>query len=236
MATKISRRPIRWATATKEEKLARMKELLYKRVVKKRNGCWDFIGYINKWGYGEIHIGGKVNASHHNAHRISYIVHKGEIPDGFFVCHSCDNRVCCNPEHLFLGTPKENMDDMYQKGRNTHLKGEACSWATLKNEDVLKMLKLFEKGFNASQVAKKFNISRAHARDIKLGKRWGHIGDRSKIEKVKPFKKIMTESIVKEIKEKFRNGVRICDICKEYGFSRSTVDDIKKERTWRHVK
>lgn len=225
-----------WVGASEEEKIERMRQLLYRKIIKTKSGCWKFKGSINKWGYGVINIGGRLNASHHNAHRISWMVHKGKIPKRMFVCHICDNRSCCNPEHLFLGTPKDNMRDMHKKGRNINLKGEECPYARLKNKDILKILKYFEKGYTNLQVAKKFNISKEHARDIKLGKNWAHIGDRSKIKKIKSNKKILTESIVSEIKEKFRNGARICVISREYNCKRSTIDDIKKNRTWKHVK
>ena len=74
--------------------------------------CWRWKGFKNKQGYGRMGIAASVCV---NAHRISWVIHNGEIPEGKFVCHRCDNPECTNPEHLFLGTRQDNINDMMIK-------------------------------------------------------------------------------------------------------------------------
>lgn len=80
--------------------------------VNKETGCWEWFGCLNKSGYGKFCYKGK----HILAHRYSWIKHKGDIGK-LFVCHHCDNPPCVNPNHLFLGTAKDNTQDCIKKGR-----------------------------------------------------------------------------------------------------------------------
>lgn len=99
-------------------------ERFFSKIRKKANGCWEWGASLRgKTGYGAFKFQGKVV----DAHRLSFIIHKGYIPDGFYVCHKCNNRLCVNPDHLLLGTPSDNHRDGVLFGNikpptNEHLK------------------------------------------------------------------------------------------------------------------
>ena len=90
-------------------------------VTKKRNGCWTWKGPLHPAGYAYTTIY-ETNKKMH-AHRASFLIFKGEIPNGLYVCHKCDNPSCINPDHLWAGTAKENMQDAKSKGRLRGMNG-----------------------------------------------------------------------------------------------------------------
>lgn len=96
----------------------RLKNRFFIKVIQ-TDDCWYWIaGSRGKTGYGAF----KIENDTVDAHRVSWMIHFGPIPDGLCVCHKCDNRRCVRPDHLFLGTKKDNNQDMFRKGRNAKMK------------------------------------------------------------------------------------------------------------------
>lgn len=136
------------------------------------SGCWLWIAASAPSGYGKIIFRRKVMS----AHRASWLLHIGEIPDGLVVCHKCDTPACVNPRHLFVGTHKDNMHDMLNKGRkvNKEQRGEANARAILSASDVLEIRKQI--GIvSVAQIARNYGVAYCTIRDIKVGKNWSSL-------------------------------------------------------------
>jgi hypothetical protein len=113
---------------------------IWDRVLSRRKitetGCWEYQGWRNNKGYGMAGREGGRGAGLVLVHRVSYEHHNGQIPEGICIMHICDNPACFNPEHLKAGTHKENMADMWAKGRGRALGGEASPNARLTTKQV----------------------------------------------------------------------------------------------------
>jgi len=129
-------------------------------------GCWIWTGTTTVRGYGQIIS----NNRKHYAHRASYEAFIGPIPEGMNVCHACDNVYCVNPAHLFLGTQKQNLEDMARKKRSTL--GEKNPMAKLRSKDVQDIKHRINLGNSDSEIALEFNVSRQTINNIKHGRVW----------------------------------------------------------------
>jgi hypothetical protein len=131
--------------------------------------CWEWNAGEARGGYGKYAYRGKTIT----AHRMSYIIANGAIPDGLMICHSCDNRKCVNPAHLWTGTHMDNMTDCLNKHRT--LKGEKNGNSKLNNNDVLKIRRLLKDGWTLVGLAKKFGVSTPVISNIRDNKNWSHV-------------------------------------------------------------
>lgn len=136
--------------------------------VSKTDGCWEWTGSLNNQGYGQIRIDGKSLL----AHRVSWGMAFGPIPDGLLVLHRCDNPPCIRPDHLFLGTFADNSHDMIQKGRQVIRVGEDCVSASLTYRDVATIRELASTGLSSRKLAKQFGVSHTTILDIVRGNRY----------------------------------------------------------------
>lgn len=137
--------------------------------VAKESGCWEWAGVRDtKDGYGVINIKGRSGRT--RAHRFSYEMHKGEIPEGLVVRHKCDNPCCVNPDHLELGTHADNTADSVSKGRHVH--GEKMHTAKLTEQDVLDIR---GSSLSSKELALKYGVDSTNIWCIRAGKTWKHL-------------------------------------------------------------
>lgn len=137
-----------------------------------------WIGVMKPNGYGSVSIQGKK----HNAHRVAWELAHGPVPPGMHVCHKCDTPLCVNPDHLFLGSRSDNMQDCVRKGRffvvprEYKCKGEKNGASKLSTFQVLKIRALQQRTMEAYREAgKEYGVSVACIRGIVQGRTWKHV-------------------------------------------------------------
>lgn len=173
-----------------QERQARLSEWFWENV-NKEDGCWLWNG-DRKNGYGRVSVGGQQLY----AHRVSWQLTNGQIPNGMFICHHCDTPLCVRPDHLFLGTPADNVRDMRQKGRyptdvvrpsgDDHWariypdkvkRGEANNKAKLTEGEVIEIRSRYATGLVSQQnLAVTFGVSQPVISSIVTGRTWKHTG------------------------------------------------------------
>ncbi len=134
-------------------------------------GCWLWLGaWHPQWGYGRLKVDGKDEG----AHRVSFELHVGPIPEGMFVCHRCDTPPCVNPAHLFLGTHADNVADMVAKRRNVqfHAAGQDHPNARLTEPQVIA---IFHDRRRTTDIARAYGVSLPTVCSIKSGQNWKHL-------------------------------------------------------------
>ena len=136
-------------------------------------GCLEWAGSLFWDGYGQYNSKKNGKWIKERAHRASYRLYKGD-PTGFLVCHSCDNPKCVNPDHLFLGTPLDNIRDMDKKGRRARVGAKGESHPNSKITESTARFILNKKGRHCD-VARAFGVSQAIVSNIKRRKTWRHI-------------------------------------------------------------
>lgn len=140
--------------------------------------CWGWIGSRLKNGYGTFRLGVKgVNRKMHLAHRVSFLLSRGEMTEGLLVLHTCDTPFCCNPRHLLQGTQTDNMQDCIAKKRRaktTWVSGVNNGRAKL-NEGQVKEIRAIAPSASIEYLASRFNITTTTIRNILNRKLWRHV-------------------------------------------------------------
>lgn len=149
--------------------LTELQAYIISKIKKDYKGCWIWQGCTHTFGYGRASVCGKS----FDAHRLAWIAFNGDIPEKLVVCHGdmCKPS-CCNPEHLKLGTQKENIED---RERMRISKGLRHDRAKLCDKDILDILKFRKGGNSVAKIAKMFNVSNSTIDRIIYGKGWKHV-------------------------------------------------------------
>lgn len=185
---------------TTHSKINSKEEAFEKYVIRINESCWDWKGALCQ-GYGHLNYYPEKNIP---AHRVSWRIHYGNIPNGMHVLHKCDNRKCTNPNHLFLGTNADNVKDKINKGRQ---------YKVLNDDIVKKINELYEANTSYDEIEKITGISK-----------------RSINRAITPKRKTLTKQNIIEIKKFIEEGTSCPDIAKIYGVNRNTIYRIRDNK------
>ena len=141
--------------------------------VAKSDGCWLWTGPSSDNGYGRIGKGGRGGGVEY-VHRLSYEMHRGPIPPGMQVCHTCDVRRCVNPNHFFLGNHADNMHDAMRKGR-IDTRGAGNAMSTITTEQALEIRERHDRGEGGASISRAMGITVGIVRRVGNRTRWGHL-------------------------------------------------------------
>lgn len=151
-----------------------LEERFWKYVNKRgEDECWEWTGSRIGDGYGQFSE--SMDGEHFGAHRFSYILHYGAIPEGEIVCHICNNPPCVNPKHLESGTYSHNTQYAASLGRLIPPKGEKNGRSKLTEENVKEIKRMLENGIKQHVIAEHFSVCRTAIGLIKRGERWNHV-------------------------------------------------------------
>lgn len=165
------------------------------------DACWPWTATLLHNGYGQMGWNGR----HERAHRIAHMIAIGPIPPGLYVLHRCDNRPCCNPNHLTVGTQRENIRDMLAKGRGNHARGERNGMHTHPERRA--------RGARSG--------AHTHPECLLRGERNGSA--------------LLNCTKVIEIRAMAATGVSRSTIARHFGVSKTLINKIVHREVWRHV-
>lgn len=192
--------------------------------VNKTEGCWLWTAAHDTKGYGKIQVGTMKEPQLRSAHRVSWELAYGPIPEGMGVLHHCDNPPCVKPEHLFLGNHQANHNDKWAKGRG--LKGDTSPARKLSSEKVIEIRTASLSGENRTSLAGRFDVSKSTVDNILNNKNWRNLGPAQEAAD-KTRAGVLTKAMKDELDglaPLFREGlIKVSVLARKFGVSDWTV-------------
>lgn len=220
--------------------------------------CWLWLasGVTENHKYGLFYLNEQVKSI--QAHRVAWMLVNGDIPQGAYICHTCDNPPCCNPKHLFLGDPQLNVDDMVNKGRanwqkpdykaTAHMRarGENSGKSKMSEAQVLAFVEKATSNptVSLSVYSDEYGVSRGALTDILAGLSWGwltgikeHTSPRGKATGERVATAKLSSTQVLEIKEALKNNYRGLSnvLAEKYGVHKTVISRIKTGAIWASI-
>lgn len=203
------------------------------------DGCWVWMAGKHDAGYGSFMV--KKELGDFLAHRISYAIHYGIDPSDLFVCHRCDNRICCNPNHLFLGTDQDNKDDMVSKGRQGAARGADSAKAKFAADEIVEIRKRYAAGgVTCLELALANNVDETTISGIVRGDTYtlvgGPLSDPKSLCRGETHPgAYLTVDKVRQIRFMRSCGTTVSAISEAVSASWDAVYDVVRGKTWKHV-
>lgn len=209
--------------------------------IDEETGCWEWTGTQHSHGYGQLTIDYKTTG----AHRFSYKLHNGEIPEGAFICHKCHNPPCVNPDHLYAGDAKSNARDSIDNGDWDAPIGERQGQSNLTDEDALEIRERYaNEDITYADIQGEYGISAPALSNLINGNTWKHVGGPTDTDTHERMAKRgedstnskLSENEVREIRDRYGSGdVTMAELGSEYGVSASAINYVLKGDNWSHV-
>lgn len=204
-------------------------------------GCWVWTGTRHDRGYGQIGVDSKTVG----AHRYSYELHNGDIPEGAFICHKCHNPPCVNPDHLYAGDAKSNAQDAIDNGDWPEIYGERQGNSSLSDEQAVEIRERYaSEDLTYADIEREYEISPPAISNLINGNTYPHVGgptdtdthDRMAKRGEEQQNSKFTEDDVREIRRAYaQEDVTMAELGERFDTSATNICDIVNRNTWKHV-